>query len=333
VAAKLAPTGTSYDYSVFTNDDTIRTLIRSSLEKKLNNFGDIDPDDVVSCVLINTAEGALTEEVVNEINTKMDGVRAVQTGAMVSGLGQSLSGFTDLFRLLTIFVWILALVILFVIFRISVSERKREFAVLRVIGASGSRLAGIVFTRLYPFVRPLSILAARKVRIDHERHDFAVHAPALAEGAEPDAELLAQGPAQRDHVRDPGLPFGDSAGFVHDHRIYLCNGLHSVSTLKQDILLRACADTGEKCQGYTEHQSAGTGDDQKGAGGFYPILPVSGGQRRSNCHQKCQRHYNGGIHPGEAGDKAINLGLGGGSVFHAFQNPGDHGGFQWLLDL
>lgn len=144
VAAKLAPTGTSYDYSVFTNDDTIRTLIRSSLEKKLNNFGDIDPNDVVSCVLINTAEGALTEEVVNEINTKMEGVRAVQTGAMVSGLGQSLSGFTDLFRLLTMFIWILALVILFVIFRISVSERKREFAVLRVIGASGSRLAGIV---------------------------------------------------------------------------------------------------------------------------------------------------------------------------------------------
>ena len=57
VAAKLERTGTSYDTAVFASEETIKELICSSLQKGMNDFTDVDPERVVSCILINTAEG------------------------------------------------------------------------------------------------------------------------------------------------------------------------------------------------------------------------------------------------------------------------------------
>ena len=144
VAAKLDKTGTTLDTAVYTNANTIRTLIKSSLEKKLNDFGDIDPQKVVSCVLVNVADGYTVEEVLNDINLHVRKVEAVQTKNMISDISGSLKGVSDIIGVLTGAIWILALVIMVIMFVVSVGERKKEFAVLRVIGASRKKLSGIV---------------------------------------------------------------------------------------------------------------------------------------------------------------------------------------------
>ena len=144
VAAKLDKTGTYYDTAVFTNEDTIRALIRSSLDKGMNDFKDVDPAKVVSAVLINVAEGYSTEEVMNDINIHVKKVKAVQTKEMISGIAHSLKGTSDVIGLLIAAVWILGLVILLLTFSMQIGERKREFAVLRVIGASRGKLASVV---------------------------------------------------------------------------------------------------------------------------------------------------------------------------------------------
>ena len=58
VAAKLDKTGTKYDTAVFTDRETIRALIQSSLDKKLNEYGNINAGNVVSCVLVDVADDA-----------------------------------------------------------------------------------------------------------------------------------------------------------------------------------------------------------------------------------------------------------------------------------
>ena len=144
VAAKLEKTGTYYDAAVFTNEETIRTLIQSSLDRGMNDFKSIDPAKVVSAVLINVAEGYSTEEVMNDINIHVKKVKAVQTKEMISGIARSLKGTSDVIGLLIGAVWILGLVILLLTFSMQIGERKREFAVLRVIGASRRKLAAVV---------------------------------------------------------------------------------------------------------------------------------------------------------------------------------------------
>ena len=144
VAAKLDKTGTYYDSAVFTNIDTIQQLIGSSLDKGMNDFAGTDPQKVVSTVLINVAEGYSPEEVMNDINIHVKKVKAVQTKEMISGISRSLQGTSDVIGVLIAAVWVLGLVILLLAFTMSVNERKREFAVLRVIGASQGNLASIV---------------------------------------------------------------------------------------------------------------------------------------------------------------------------------------------
>lgn len=144
VAAKLDKTGTDIDTAVYTNKNTIVKLIGSSLEKNMNEFKDIDPDRVVSCILINVADGYSAEEVVNDINLHVKKVKAIRTTEMIAGISDSLSGISDITGVLMAGIWILVAVILALAFYMSVNERKKEFAVLRVMGASRGKLAANV---------------------------------------------------------------------------------------------------------------------------------------------------------------------------------------------
>ena len=144
VAAKLDKTGTKYDTAVFTDRETIRTLIQSSLDKKLNEYGDVNAGNVVSCVLVDVADDADLETVLNDINLHVRKVKAVRTGNMIAGIARSLDGIAAIARILSGFIWVLALIILTIAFWMMANERKKEFAVLRVIGASRRDLAAIV---------------------------------------------------------------------------------------------------------------------------------------------------------------------------------------------
>ena len=136
VAAKLEKTGTYLDTAVYANEETIKTLISSAKEKQIFDFGNVDPDAIVSCVLVNVADGYSVEEVLNDINIHVRKVEAVQTQNMIEDVSRQLTGVSDVVSGLIVVVWILALIILALAFTMISNERKKEFAVLRAIGAS-----------------------------------------------------------------------------------------------------------------------------------------------------------------------------------------------------
>ncbi len=141
VAGKLDKTGTYLDTAVYANVNTIKKLIKSAKESKIYDFGNVDPDKIVSCVLIDAADGYSAEEIANDINLHVRGVSAVQTQNMVSDVSGKLTGIADMASALIAVIWILVLFILILAFSMSANERKKEFAVLRVLGASRMRLA------------------------------------------------------------------------------------------------------------------------------------------------------------------------------------------------
>ncbi|MBQ9010848.1 MAG: FtsX-like permease family protein, partial [Clostridia bacterium] len=71
---------------------------------------------------------------------------AVRTRSMITGVSNSLAGISRAITLLIIAVWLLAFVILLLAFLLIVRERSREFAVLRLLGASRSMLSRMVLT-------------------------------------------------------------------------------------------------------------------------------------------------------------------------------------------
>lgn len=146
VAAKLDKTGTDLDTAVYTNNNTIRKLIASSVELGMNELGNADPDKVISCILIKVADGYTVDEVLNDLNLHVRRTKSFKTRDMISGVSDSLSGVSGLIGALVGAVWLLGLAILFLAFTMSVNERKKEFAVLRTIGASRKKLSGIVMS-------------------------------------------------------------------------------------------------------------------------------------------------------------------------------------------
>ena len=157
VQAVLDKTGTELDSALYVDIDTMKELIRAHNEKNPNQEKTIDPDNVVSSVLIKVADGYDIDEVAGDINLHVRQVKAIRTQNMISGVSESLSGVSATISLLMVVVWILSAVILAIVFTMNINEQKKEFAVLRVLGASRVKLAGLVFREaaLYGFLGSL----------------------------------------------------------------------------------------------------------------------------------------------------------------------------------
>ncbi|MBQ9317890.1 MAG: FtsX-like permease family protein [Atopobiaceae bacterium] len=144
IVSKLDETGTALDNAIFGNAATIKRLVAAS--KRIGNeaIGNYDPDSVISLVQVKVADGFDVQGVTDDINLHVRGVRAVRARAMTSGIADSMAAMARMVGVIAVAVCVLALVVLLVSFTMLGRQRTREFAVLRVIGASRRMLAGIV---------------------------------------------------------------------------------------------------------------------------------------------------------------------------------------------
>lgn len=145
VQAVLDKTGTELDSAMYVNANTMKQLIKAHNEKNPNQERVVDPDRVVSSVLIKVQDGYDIDDVVGDINLHVRQVKAIRTQNMISDVASSLSGVSGMIGVLMVVMWVLSAVLMAVAFTMIMNERKKEFAVLRVLGASRARLAGFVF--------------------------------------------------------------------------------------------------------------------------------------------------------------------------------------------
>ena len=141
VVARLGRTGTSMDAGAYTTTETIQSLLAAAREKKADLMNAGDPADIVSAVYVKVADGYDPANVAGRVNMHVRHVRAEGARSLLSGVSDSLAGVAHTVRLLVFVLWALAFVILMVAFAMMIGERRREFAVLRVVGASRGMLA------------------------------------------------------------------------------------------------------------------------------------------------------------------------------------------------
>ncbi len=141
VAARLEKTGTYLDTSVYASEETIKTLIRAAKEKQLFDFGDVDPDQIVSSVLVDVREDIPVDDVLNDIKLHVRKTEAVRPGNMISDVALQLTGVSDTVGGMIGVIWVLCLAIEILAYIMISNERKKEYAVLRALGASGGFVA------------------------------------------------------------------------------------------------------------------------------------------------------------------------------------------------
>ena len=145
VVGKLAPTGTGLDTAVYCGMDTMKILLKAAEAKGVSHKVTSDPDDdVISAIYVKVKDGYN----IGEVNSKIQGhtrkCSAVRTKSMLTDVSDSLAGISKTVTVLIAAIWALALVILLIAFAMIAGERKREFAVLRLLGSSRAMLIGLV---------------------------------------------------------------------------------------------------------------------------------------------------------------------------------------------
>ena len=146
IVSVLEETGTGLDTAVYTNMDTIARMVESAGELGFTYFKYIEPGKTVSSVMVKVAEGYDIEEVTGDINIHVGKVVASQAGTMISGIAGGLSGVSNIIGILIGAVWVLAIVILAIVFAMIAHERAKEFAVMRAMGASGGMVSALLLT-------------------------------------------------------------------------------------------------------------------------------------------------------------------------------------------
>jgi ABC-type transport system, involved in lipoprotein release, permease component len=145
VVGKLAPTGTGLDTAVYCGMDTMKLLLRAAEAKGVSHKVTSDPDDdVISAIYVKVRDGYDISQVNSKIQGHTRKCTAVRTRSMLTDVADSLAGISNTITVLIAAVWLLALVVLLIVFAMIAGERKREFAVLRLLGTSRSMLGGLI---------------------------------------------------------------------------------------------------------------------------------------------------------------------------------------------
>ncbi|MBR3274735.1 MAG: FtsX-like permease family protein [Clostridia bacterium] len=144
VVAKLAETGTGLDTAVYCTMDTMRTLLAAAEAKGVTHKITSETDDLISAVYVKVAEGYDVGAVNNALNGHVRKATAVRSRSMFTDVSDSLTGISRTVSLLIGAVWALAFIILLIAFGMMANERRREFAVLRLLGASRGMLARLM---------------------------------------------------------------------------------------------------------------------------------------------------------------------------------------------
>lgn len=146
VAAQLEKTATGLDSSVFMSINTMKKLFAAAREGGMNFIFGEDPEGAVSSVPIRIDKGYDLETVANNIRSGIPNVEVIVSQKMIAGLSENMETLIVYIRVLSAVIWIFASIIMMVAFTVTINERKKEFAIFRILGSTRRKLGAIILT-------------------------------------------------------------------------------------------------------------------------------------------------------------------------------------------
>lgn len=149
VVGRLSPTGTGMDTAIYTNMATIRTIMKQAAALDFAAFQDIKPEQTISSVLIKTAPDFSPEAVAAAIGQAHPQLAAKPAHGMIRSVEQGLGAITGTISSLLLVVWLFGIGLLWLAFKMVLNERRKEFAVLIISGATRALLSRIIFVEAF----------------------------------------------------------------------------------------------------------------------------------------------------------------------------------------
>ncbi|MDR1248341.1 MAG: ABC transporter permease [Treponema sp.] len=147
VAARLSRSASGLDTSVFMSVNTMRFLVGQARDEGYDFLALQEKEmsrGAVSAVLVKSDPSVSPSTLARTIRQENAGVDVVVSQRIFSGISETLGGLAAYIRLFSIIFWAVAIIVLTAIFSGTIHERKKEFAVLRILGATRKKLVGMV---------------------------------------------------------------------------------------------------------------------------------------------------------------------------------------------
>ncbi|WP_159433596.1 ABC transporter permease [Proteiniborus sp. DW1] len=146
IIANLKRTGTGLDGSVYVTKDTMKQLIIDAKEVGVSISTDENVGESVSAIFIKIAPAYDSRLIAREIKQKVSNVDTIISQHIVSNIGDSLRSLESYIHLITAVIWVLGILVILIVFSVTLNERKKEFAILRILGATRKKLVEVVLT-------------------------------------------------------------------------------------------------------------------------------------------------------------------------------------------
>jgi putative ABC transport system permease protein len=145
IAAKMGNTGSGFDASVFMTMASARLAADDFAAKG----GSLPmPEDAISALVVLVDEGYTASGVARRMNSDFDygnsGVVIVSAKTIINNVSRGLRVLVGFIVLLAALLWLMSVLVLAIVFSVTLNERKREFGILRSLGATKRKLVRLV---------------------------------------------------------------------------------------------------------------------------------------------------------------------------------------------
>ena len=140
VAGKLGETATGLDHSVFMTRDTMHEILNDARDKGYQFLNPEDDASWVSTVLIRVNGDADITEVEKEIYKNAEGIKFIETDKLISDVTVKLGSVENIINITLTVLLVFSFLTMILFFSVIFHERKKEFAVLRILGTSSRRI-------------------------------------------------------------------------------------------------------------------------------------------------------------------------------------------------
>jgi len=149
VAARLSQSASGFDTSIFMTMNTMEHLTGNANALGIDFQVDRYEGQVISTVLVQTDRSINQSLIARNIRAQNQNVEVLSSQSIFSNFTKVLSGLVKYIQVFSIALWALAVIVLSAVFSGIIHERKKEFALLRIFGATKKHLAGIVLSESF----------------------------------------------------------------------------------------------------------------------------------------------------------------------------------------
>lgn len=149
IKGRLAKTGMGFDNTVFMSFDEVIRLAKEY--HKILDLPKENQENLISSVMIKTDKAFDTKAVKAAIDKefKGEGVYSLLSKSMMNEIGKHADTMLSFIYVLMVLVWLLVFAVFTLVYSISIRERKREIASLRIIGATRKKVKGIILLEVF----------------------------------------------------------------------------------------------------------------------------------------------------------------------------------------